>query len=55
MKKVAILHTAHWQQAMGGAELQIKFLIENFLLQPPINQCLKLFFFKQYSILQFLF
>ena len=31
MKKVAILHTAHWQQAMGGAELQIKFLIENLI------------------------
>ena len=28
MKKIVILHTAHWQQAMGGAELQIKFLIE---------------------------
>ena len=31
MKKVAILYTAHWQQAIGGAELQIKFLIENLI------------------------
>jgi len=31
MKKIVILHTAHWQQAMGGAELQIKFLIENLI------------------------
>ena len=31
MKKVVILHTAHWQQAIGGAELQIKFLIENLI------------------------
>lgn len=31
MKKIVILHTAHWQQAMGGAELQIKFLIEKLI------------------------
>lgn len=26
MKKVVILHPAHWEQAMGGAELQISYL-----------------------------
>ena len=26
IKKVVILHPAHWEQAMGGAELQISFL-----------------------------
>lgn len=31
MKKIVILYTAHWQQAMGGAELQIKFLIEKLI------------------------
>ena len=28
MKKVVILHTAIWEQAMGGAELQILYLIQ---------------------------
>ena len=31
MKKIVILHTAHWQQAIGGSELQIKFLIEKLI------------------------
>ena len=28
MKKVVILHSAYWEQAMGGAELQISYLVE---------------------------
>lgn len=27
IKKVVILHPAHWEQAMGGAELQISYLV----------------------------
>lgn len=33
MKKIVVLHTAYWQQAMGGAELQILYLIEELLTQ----------------------
>jgi glycosyltransferase involved in cell wall biosynthesis len=29
MKKVVILHPAHWEQAMGGAELQISYLAKS--------------------------
>lgn len=31
MRKIVILHPAHWQQAMGGAELQIRYLVEKLI------------------------
>lgn len=33
MKKVVILHPAFWMQAMGGAELQISYLVKRLLLE----------------------
>lgn len=30
MKKIVFLHPAHWEQAMGGAELQISYLVKYF-------------------------
>lgn len=32
-KKLVILHPAHWEQAMGGAELQISYLVKYLILQ----------------------
>lgn len=33
IKKVVILHPAHWEQAMGGAELQISYLTKELVRQ----------------------
>lgn len=35
-KKVVIVHPAFWKQAMGGAEIQIKYLVD-FLLQKNVE------------------
>ena len=35
-KKIVILHPAFWEQAMGGAEVQIKYLV-NFLLEKNVQ------------------
>ena len=31
MKKLVILHPAHWEQSMGGAELQISYIVNHAL------------------------